>query len=134
MNTIKLETRKYESKIGRQRITNKLRRQGIASAVFAMPVAPAPHFHRWDWRNISMRGVIELINERQGMIAVRTEHDEYSVLELLGGYSPEIGDVISGNLENLGGESVKNITQGEAWDVFIQDIHGSKQTALTMIS
>ena len=81
-----------------------------------------------------MRGVIELINERQGMIAVRTEHDEYSVLELLGGYSPEIGDVISGNLENLGGESVKNITQGEAWDVFIQDIHGSKQTALTMIS
>ncbi len=59
-----------------------------------------------------MRGVIKLINERRGMIAVRTEHDEYSVLELLGGYSPEIGDVISGNLENLGGESVKNITQG----------------------
>jgi len=81
-----------------------------------------------------MRGVIKLINERRGMIAVRTDHDEYSVLELLGGYSPEIGDVISGNLENLGGESVKNITQGEAWDVFIQDIHGLKQTALRMIS
>lgn len=81
-----------------------------------------------------MRGVIKLINKRRGMIAVRTDHDEYSVLELLGGYSPEIGDVISGNLENLGGESVKNITQGEAWDVFIQDIHGLKQTALRMIS
>ena len=81
-----------------------------------------------------MRGAIKLINERRGMIAVRTDHDEYSVLELLGGYSPEIGDVISGNLENLGGESVKNITQGEAWDVFIQDIHGLKQTALRMIS
>lgn len=81
-----------------------------------------------------MRGVIVIINERRGMVAVRTDYDEYSVLELLGGYSPEIGDVISGNLENLGGESVKNITQGEAWDVFIQDIHGSKQTALTMIS
>ena len=51
------------------------------------------------------------------------------MLELIGGYSPNLGDVISGNLEQLGGEEVSNLTQGEKWDVFIQDILGSKESA-----
>lgn len=78
--------------------------------------------------------MIEMINYKKGMIAVRTESDEYSVLELLGGYSPEIGDIIVGNLEGLGGEDVKNITQDEIWSVYIQDIHGSSIIAKKMIS
>lgn len=81
-----------------------------------------------------MRGTIEMINPKKGMIAVRTEDDEYSVLELLGGYSPEIGDILSGELENLGGEDVKNISQNEIWSVYIQDIHGTKSLAKRMIS
>jgi len=81
-----------------------------------------------------MKGTIELISPRQAMVAARTEHDEFSVLELLGGYSPEIGDVLSGNLEDLGRETVRNLTQKESWDVVIQDIHGSRQNASRMIS
>ena len=81
-----------------------------------------------------MRGVIELINHNQGMIAVSTESGEFSVLELVGGYTPELGDVICGNLESLGSEEVRNHTQEEIWDVYIQDIHGSKATAAKMIS
>jgi len=81
-----------------------------------------------------MKGTIELIGPRQGMIGVRTENDNFSVLELIGGYSPEMGDVISGELENRGGEEVQNITQGEAWDVFIQDILGSKESAWSLVS
>jgi len=81
-----------------------------------------------------MKGTIELIGPRQAMIGVRTESDDFSVLELLGGYSPEMGDVISGELNNLGGEEVMNVTQGETWDVFIQDILGSKESAWRLIS
>lgn len=81
-----------------------------------------------------MKGTIELISPRQAMIDVRTENDGFSALELLGGYSPEFGDVVSGALENLGGETVKNLTQSETWNVFIQDIHGSKGSAKKLIS
>lgn len=81
-----------------------------------------------------MRAIIELIGPRQAMIGVRTEHNDFSVLELLGGYFFEKGDVLSGALHNLGGEQVKNLTQGETWDVFIQDIYGSSQTAWRLVS
>jgi hypothetical protein len=37
-------------------------------------------------------------------------------------------------LDNLGGEEVMNQTQGEKWDVFIQDILGSKESAREMIN
>ena len=81
-----------------------------------------------------MKGVIELIGPRQAMIGVRTEHGDFSVLELLGGYSPEIGNIVSGALQNLGEEEVKNITQGETWAVYIQDILGSRQSAWNLVS
>ena len=81
-----------------------------------------------------MKGTIELIGPRQVMIGVRTENDHFTVLELLGGYSPKMGDAISGALENLGGEEVKNITQDETWDVYIQDILGSKESAWRLVS
>lgn len=81
-----------------------------------------------------MNGTIELIGPCHGTIGVRTESDDFSVLELIGGYSPEMGDVISGELENLGGEEVQNITQGETWDVFIQDILGTKESAWRLVS
>jgi hypothetical protein len=81
-----------------------------------------------------MKGTIELIGPRQSMIGVRTENDDLSVLELLGGYSPELGDIVSGALENLGVTEVKNMTQNETWHVCIQDILGSKDSASKLVS
>ncbi len=81
-----------------------------------------------------MKGIIELIEPRQAMIGVRTEYGDFSVLELLGGYFPQRGDVISGALQNFGGGEVHNITQGEQWDVFIQDIFGSEESAWRLVS
>ena len=80
-----------------------------------------------------MNGTIELIGPRHGMIGVRTETDDYSVLELIGGYSPEMGDEIAGDLETHGGQEVQNITQGETWDVVIQQILGSKRSAWDLV-
>lgn len=81
-----------------------------------------------------MRGIIKLINNIKGMVAVENEDGEFSVVELLGEYSPEAGDVISGNLEGLGGETIRNETQKQDWSVFIQDIHASRETAIKGIS
>ena len=81
-----------------------------------------------------MKGTVELISPRHAMIGVRTENDDYSVLELLGGYDLKVGDILIGKLDSLGGEEIKNITQNETWDVFIQDIYASKQSALNLMS
>ena len=74
-----------------------------------------------------MTGKVRAINQQKGFIAVETDSNEFSVFELLGGYDVEIGDVISGDLKSLGGETVINKTQSEEMDVFIQDCHCDAQ-------
>jgi hypothetical protein len=74
-----------------------------------------------------MIGKVRAINQQKGFIAVETDSNEFSVFELLGGYDVEIDDVISGDLESLGGETVINKTQSEELDVFIQDSHCDTQ-------
>ncbi len=70
-----------------------------------------------------MIGKVRAINQQKGFIAVEIDGNEFSVIELLGEYGVEIGDVISGNIESLGRETVINKTQLEEMDVFIQDCH-----------
>jgi len=81
-----------------------------------------------------MRGTIKLINNKKGFIAVLTEEEEYSIIELQRDYSPEVDDVVSGDLEGLGGETIRNETQKQDWSVFIQDIHASRMMAIKEIS
>lgn len=69
-----------------------------------------------------MKGVIKHINSARGMVAVLTDDGSYSVFELLGGDSVEIGDVVSWNNDTgLGGEEITNHTQGERFEVFFQN-------------
>lgn len=70
-----------------------------------------------------MIGKVCAINQQKGLIAVETNSNEFSILELIGGYDVEIDDIISGDLESLGSETVINKTQTEEMDVFIQDCH-----------
>lgn len=76
-----------------------------------------------------MQGIVKGSNINKGFIAVEVNPGEYSILELLGGYDVEIGDVIAGPLESLGEEEVINITQSETMDVFIQEIYCNLQSA-----
>lgn len=80
-----------------------------------------------------MKGKIALYNPKRGMAALITENDEYTSFELLG-HDIEVGDVITGDLESLGGETWYNQTQMEEIEVFVEDIHGSRQIALRIIS
>ncbi len=73
-----------------------------------------------------MKGEVIATNPHKGYIAVRTDGGT-SVIELLGAYSVEIDDIISGNLERIGGETLRNETQLESMDVFIQGVHCTAQ-------
>ncbi len=66
-----------------------------------------------------MKGEVILINYQKGFIAIQTDYG-VSVVELLGSYDVEIGDIISGNLDDCGGEDLFNITQDEEMDTYIQ--------------
>jgi len=80
-----------------------------------------------------MKGKVTLINPNRGMAALVTENDEYTSFEPLG-HDIELGDIISGDLESVGGETWYNETQMEKIDVAVEDIYGTKQVALSIIS
>lgn len=80
-----------------------------------------------------MKGVVSLINRRNDRIAAFIEDEGFTVFELLGGYSIEIGDIVSGNLDSHGGETFRNLTQLEDMDVYVQAIHCSKSVALRLV-
>ena len=80
-----------------------------------------------------MEGKIVLINPKRGMASLITEYGEYTSFELLG-CDVEIGDIIIGNLESIGSETWRNETKMKEIDVFVEDTHGDKRSALSIIS
>lgn len=80
-----------------------------------------------------MIGKIVAANARRGMYAIELETGEHTVFELLDSCTPELGDVISGALESLGGETFSNLTQRHAFEVFVQDIHASRAGAAAQL-
>lgn len=81
-----------------------------------------------------MRGRVEMINPTKGFIAIRTENDEFSVVEIVDSYCPELGAIVSGPLEELGGESLKCLDDSMKFDVYIQDIHSNYSNAKRMLT
>ena len=80
-----------------------------------------------------VRGRVEMINPTKGFIAVKTENNEFSVVEVIDSYCPELGAIVSGKLEELGGEILKCLDDGMIFDVYIQDIHSSHSNAKQML-
>lgn len=70
-----------------------------------------------------MNGIIRAINYNRGIIAVEVDGGDYTIVELCGDYDVNIEDVITGDLESSGGETLFNKTNNEKMDTFIQD-HG----------
>lgn len=80
-----------------------------------------------------MKGTVSLISYNRDMVAVTTENGDYTIFEVLGGHNIELGDAISGNLENLAGEILTNLSKDEEIDVFIEDIHSSREHAIELL-
>lgn len=80
-----------------------------------------------------MKGVVTHVNQRTGWAAVRTEEHWYAVMEPAGGFDLAPGDILAGNLDIHEGETLRNLTQGEMQDVYIQAIHCSLEAALDLL-
>jgi hypothetical protein len=77
-----------------------------------------------------MKAEIVLMNPTRGMIAARSDEVGFVIFELLGDYSPEIGDVVShSDFTSLGSEKYRNVTQREDMDVYVQNIVGTIDAA-----
>lgn len=66
------------------------------------------------------RGKVAVINRRRGLVAIQTEDEDLVVIELLGTYDVDLGDVISGDEFWLGGEDFFNHTKQEELSVSVE--------------
>lgn len=67
-----------------------------------------------------MKGVVTGIR-KNGFFEVKTD-TIVSVVELVGCSIVNIGDEVEGTLDSTGGRELKNVTQNDMMDVFIQEV------------
>ncbi len=80
-----------------------------------------------------MRGVVVHHEHRNGLIAIRDNKGEFTVAELIGGQVVERGDVVSGNVEHHGSQTLINETRNEKINVFIQGIGVTENQVIRML-
>ncbi|WP_291133267.1 hypothetical protein [Flavobacterium sp. UBA7682] len=69
-----------------------------------------------------MKGIVKYVNSRNGLCAIEVETNNFTIFEDFDeGLS--VGDIVTGNLESLGGETLYNKTQGIEVDGSIEN-HG----------
>lgn len=76
-----------------------------------------------------MRGIIKLINAEDDVVAVETEHGEYTVFGLLDDSHVEVDDVISGDLESLDQQIFRNETKNREMTVYVEDVEITREDA-----
>ena len=68
-----------------------------------------------------MKGIVKYFNPLNGFFAVEMLPGEFSVIETSNLSYFKQGDVVEGNLNSLGSESITNQSNGNTISVFIQD-------------
>ena len=69
-------------------------------------------------------GTVAAVNPNRGMVAIATEDDGYTIIELLSHFEMQVGDEISWtNGHGLGSEIYHNVTKGASEEVYVQN-HG----------
>ncbi len=75
-----------------------------------------------------MKGIVRALNPSMGRVGCQTS-DGFSMFDMMGDDPPDLGDEIEwSDLTPLGGERVRNVTQGCTYDVFFEDHHMSWAT------
>jgi hypothetical protein len=82
---------------------------------------------------MQMRGVVVYHEHHHGLIAIHDDRDEFAVVELVGGQVVERGDVISGDIENHGSQTLMNETKNEQINVLIQGIGMTETQVIQML-
>lgn len=75
-------------------------------------------------------GIAAAFNTIRGMVAIQTEDDGYTIIELLGAWHLEPGDEIAWRSGHaMGHQRYMNVTKGTSSEVFVQN-HGVGPAAL----
>lgn len=69
-----------------------------------------------------MRGIVKFIKAAGDLVAVLTEHGEYTIIEILENDQISVGDIIRGPLETLDHQILENETRNTHLNVYIQDL------------
>lgn len=80
-----------------------------------------------------LKGVVYMVNHQMEWAAILTENNSFSVVEVLGGL-PNVGEIVSGDLESLGGETLYINSTKEEIDVCIQDIYATAEGAMRQLN
>lgn len=81
---------------------------------------------------MSRTGVVAAMNQKRGMVAIETEDDGYTIVELLSEFEFELGDkVVWANDYGLGVETYKNVNKGVGEEVYVQN-HSVSKTNLRL--
>ena len=72
----------------------------------------------------AMKGFVAKIIHHRGMVAVLTESNRFTILEMIGGDPIQEGDDVSWENDTaLGPEVLSNLSQNQKYEVYFQD-HG----------
>ncbi len=80
-----------------------------------------------------MVGEVRAIKPYDGLIAVQTAVNEFSVLKLLDDYDVRVGDLISGDLFSPGDGQVRNETQAQTMDVDVRESRCDTRRLVTLM-
>jgi len=77
-----------------------------------------------------MKAEVVIINQTRGMIAAHSEEGEYVILEILGGYEIDKGDIVSHNdFYSMGYEEYYNLSKQYSFSVYVQNVCGNIEQA-----
>lgn len=76
-----------------------------------------------------MRGVVTFINAEDGLVAVLTEHGEYTVFGIMEDDALDVGDTLTGPLETLDHQMLHNETRRSELSVYVEDCELSEEDA-----
>jgi hypothetical protein len=75
-------------------------------------------------------GTVAVINSDRAMVAIATEDDGFTIIELLSDWNIEVGDAIAwSNGHGLGDEIYENVTKSSRARVYVQN-HGVNESSL----
>jgi len=90
------------------------------------------------WKNVDgkekvMKAVVSKVNFKRGWVAYEMDEYDYGWLEILDTIELEEGDIIEGQLTDLGQAYITKVGTNEKIDVFIEDYGMNYKKAIEMI-
>jgi hypothetical protein len=75
-------------------------------------------------------GVVRMRNK--DLVAIETDHG-YTVFDIEDGSEVDVGDIITGRLDNHGSETVNNATKKQTLSVYIEAIRATQRSAVSLL-